>query len=390
MSADLRPIPPSAVAASTWPAVDLRQIRRMTDDTGLIQHAVYATPDPHHGYCIDDNARALLLAVRLARLDRLGTPGDEALPIHTYLQFVFYAYNPAATPGRFRNFMGFDRSWLEAVGSEDSQARALWALGEATAYGPTPNVRDLSREMYERSLTGVATLGHARSWAFALLGVLPFLQARPDHGPSQDVLPDFAHRLADHLHRHTQADWPWWEPIVTYDNAKLPHALLLAGRALRDPGMCDEALRCLAWLLEQQLVSDASTGRTRLSIIGNDGWLPRGGPKAAFDQQPLEAWALVEACLDAARCVDDGPARRTWEAHARTCFNWFTGGNDLGLSLIDPDTGGCRDGLQPTGVNRNHGAESTLSYALAVVELDRYEREHPGALARFVSPPEAV
>ncbi|MEM7576945.1 MAG: hypothetical protein AAF328_05655 [Planctomycetota bacterium] len=400
-------------AAHVWPTVDLRQVRRLTDDTGLIQHAVYATPDPHHGYCIDDNARALLATLRLAELRELGPPGDEALPIHTYLQFVFYAFNPdptqttepqpgseggfavvaadGAPPGRFRNFMGFNRAWLEDRGSEDSQGRALWALGEAVRHGPTPNVRDLAAEVYARSLPGVARVAHARSWAFAILGLVRYLEAQPGHEPTRLVLEEFSTRLAEALRANRRDGWPWWEPVVTYDNAKLPHALLLSGQLLGDPAMCDDALASLAWLLKQQTVTDPADGATHLSVIGNNGWLTRDGQavhKAKFDQQPLEAYALVDACLDAARYTAADPAAAlAWETRAWRCFGWFVGRNDLGVNLIDPHTGGCRDGLHENGVNRNQGAESTLAYLLAVLELHRYERQHPGLHGRVVDRP---
>ncbi|MEM1445029.1 MAG: hypothetical protein AAGF84_03170 [Planctomycetota bacterium] len=400
-------------AAHVWPEIDLRQVRRLTDDTGLIQHAVYATPDPHHGYCIDDNARALLAALRLAELGQLGTPGDEALPIHTYLQFVFYAFNPdpsqhlepkpgseggfatiadaGSPPGRFRNFMGFNRAWLEDQGSEDSQGRALWALGEAVRHGPTPNVRDLAAEVYARSLPGVAAVTWPRSWAFAILGLVRYLEAQPDHEPTRLVLQDFATRLADALRHHRQDDWPWWETMVTYDNAKLPHALLLAGQALGDASMCADALISLTWLVDQQTTTDPATGATHLSVIGNHGWLKRDGDtvtKAAFDQQPLEAYALVDACLDAARHTAGEPdTAKQWEAHAWRCFGWYVGRNDAAVNLIDPHTGGCRDGLKADGVNRNQGAESTLAYLLAVLELHLYERRHPGLHGRVVDRP---
>ncbi|MEM8782308.1 MAG: hypothetical protein AAGE65_05560 [Planctomycetota bacterium] len=377
---------PEPVGPPAWPDIDLRQVRRLTDDTGLIQHAVYATPDPHHGYCIDDNARALLAALRLAELGELGTPGDETLPIHTYLQFVFYAFNPQTddgTPGRFRNFMGFDRAWLEDRGSQDSQARALWALGEAVCHGPTPNVRDLAAEVYGRALPGVARVTPVRSWAFALMGLCRFYEARPDDGPTRATLERFGADLAAALREHRADDWPWWEPVVTYDNAKLPHALLLAGRALDDESMCADALASLTWLLDRQTAVDPATGRAHLSVIGNDGWLTRDGTKAKFDQQPLEAYALVDACLEAARhTAGHHDAAAQWEAHAWRCFGWFVGRNDAGFNLIDPHTGGCRDGLHESGVNRNQGAESTLAYLLAVLELHRYDRQRPGVFER--------
>lgn len=383
--------------AAPWPAIDLRQVRRMTDDTGILQHAVFATPDANHGYCIDDNARALIAAVRLAELGELnptGEPGGETLPLHRYLQFVHYAFNPdQGGVGRFRNFMGYDRRWLEDAGSEDSQARALWALGEAVAHGPTPNVRDLAATVWGWALPGVRAVGSPRSLAFGAMGVARFLERRPGDEYASEALGDLAQRLWAMLKRgrdwassHGDADWCWWEDVVSYDNAKLPHGLLLAGVVLDEPGMRDDALAALRWLVDVQTQDADTTDAEHLSIIGNDGWLRRGqGPAARFDQQPLEAYALVDACLKAARSCEGDDAQR-WESDAWRCFGWFRGANDLGLDLIDPETGGCRDGLNPQGVNRNQGAESILAYVLATLELHRHEQRRPGFCGRVTRP----
>jgi hypothetical protein len=350
------------------PTIDLRHLRRLTDDTGLFQHALYATPDANHGYCIDDNARALIAGLLHARLRG---HDEAAVPLHTYLAFLSYAFNQDF--GRFRNFMGYDRRWLEVEGSHDSQGRTLWALGLSAATGPTDPIRRLSHELYRRALPSLRGLEAPRSWAFALLGLSTYLDAEPGHGETRELRDEYAERLLEAYRRHATDDWPWWEDIVTYDNAKLCHALLRSGAAMDRGDMVEAGLTSLRWLLQQQTEAH-DDGKPRLSIIGNDGWLVRGQPRARFDQQPLEAYALVDACLLAARVVDAGESRRRWEADARMCFDWFLGRNDLGLPLYDPDTGGGRDGLHPDDVNQNQGAESSLAYLLSVLEIHDHLR----------------
>ncbi len=351
------------------PALDLRHLRRLTDDTGMFQHALYATPDANHGYCIDDNARALLAGLLHARLRG---HDERAVPLHTYLGFLSYAYNN--DNGKFRNFMGYDRRWLEEEGSTDSQGRTLWALGTAAWLGPTDPIRRLSTDLYHRSLPAMEHFDSHRSWAFALLGLCAFLEADPTHKESLAMRRDYADRLLGRYQDCATDAWPWWEDIVAYDNAKLCHALLRCGAALDRPDMTDAGLRSLRWLLDQQ-IEHADDNRQHLSIIGNDGWLWKDGRRARFDQQPLEAWALLDACLEAARLAEASEQRQRWEADARLCFDWFLGRNDLGAPIYDEKTGGCRDGLHPHGPNHNQGAESTLAYLLSALELHRYAGE---------------
>ncbi len=391
----MNPVP--AAPTPAWPQIDLRQLQRLTDDTGLFQHARYATPDPNHGYCIDDNARGLIAGLRHAALEG---HDETVVSLHRYLMFVVYAFNQRGGEdpggGRFRNFMGYDRRWLEDVGSEDSQGRAFWSLGETVAHAPTPNLRDLAADVYRRALPGMLELRHFRSWAFALFGVQRYLLHEPQHGISRQVLGKLASWLFEAWERHAGDDWPWWEDIVTYDNAKPPHALLLAGQTLGHADYLRAGFTTLRWLIAQQM-SENLDGQPHLSVIGNDGWLPRDGTRAAFDQQPLEAYALVDACLDAARfaeldttfdpAAENGNARDFWERQAWMCFTWFLGRNDLNEPLHDPVTGGCRDGLHADGTNRNQGAESTLAYLLSVLELRTYDAEVEGRMSDgLVSP----
>ena len=346
------------------PEVDLRQVLTLTDDTGLLQHAKFATPDRPHGYCTDDNARALIAAVRYARLYGYD---ERAMPLQRYLSFLADALG--AETDRFRNFMGYDRHWLEDTGSHDSHGRAVWALGVTTAGAPNASVRARARTLFTRALRAAERFDSIRARAFVLLGLDAYLKVEPDARDAADLRLRLAETHFQLHRRKAAADWPWWEDTLTYDNAKLPHALLVSGASLERPDMLRAALAALEWLLKIQTAQEG-----HLSVIGNRGWLTRGRERARFDQQPLEAYALVHACLDAARIT----AEADWADHARRCFAWFRGGNDLGISLFNEETGGCYDGLEPEGVNLNQGAESTLAYLLSLLELHAYEREEAG------------
>lgn len=360
-------LPKPPAVGGTLPEVDLRQLRRMTDGTGILQHAVYGVPDPNHGYCIDDNARALIAAVHHAKLFGYD---EDALPLSKYLAFVAYAYNEEI--GAFRNFMSYDRRWLEERGSEDSQGRAIWALGLTVRDAPTADLQNLAGDLFRKGLPGVAKLAPLRSRAFTLLGLNAYLDYESDYAPVLELRDRFAESLYAVYRAYATADWPWWERLVTYDNAKLCQALYESGRAMGRDDMKRDAAAALHWLITQQTACNEA-GQTWLSIIGNDGWLAPDRPRAFFDQQPLEAYALTQACLVVAHGEADAAAAVAWRERAAWCFAWFLGRNDLGKPLADPVTGGCRDGLQVTGVNRNQGAESSLAYLLSLLLLSDTE-----------------
>jgi hypothetical protein len=351
----------STAMPQSWewlPPIDLRQLLRLTDDTGIFQHAMFAAPDPNHGYCIDDNARALVAALLHAQMRG---HDDRVVPLTRYLSFLVYAYNEKN--GVFRNFMGYDRRWLEDEGSPDSQGRTIWALGLAVRLAPDQLARELATNLMKRALPSTERLDHMHSRAFALIGLNEYLCAQPDDDHARRIRDNHAAALYDAFARHATEDWPWWSDLVTYDNAKLSHALMVSGSAMNRDDMLTMGLQSLQWLLRVQ-----TAPRGHLSIIGNNGWLRRGGEKAAFDQQPLEAYAMVHGCLAAAGITGDD----RWADHAWTCFRWFHGYNDLDLPLYHHDTGGCQDGLHQAGPNRNQGAESTLAYLLCTLELHRY------------------
>ena len=355
------------------PEIDLRQMLVLTDETGILQHAKYATPDLHHGYCTDDNCRALLAAVKYFALgegnhNKSGCTRDDLLTAtQRYLAFLAYAFN--SETGRFRNFMEYDRNWLEEIGSEDSHARTLWCLGTTVRLGPTADVRDYAEELYLQSLPAADSFGHLRPRAYTLLGIYEYLQVRPDHEQSLQLKARLAEDLLEVYRENATDDWPWWEDRLSWGNAKLPHALLISGSRLGRQDMLEAGLKSLRWVLDVQTGEDG-----QLSIIGNRGWYDRGKERARFDQQPIEAKGGVQACLAAAAVTGDPH----WTAEAKRCYEWFLGRNDAGVPLYNPETGGCQDGLAPDGANSNQGAESTLAYVLTVLELRHYARARQG------------
>ena len=339
------------------PEIKLDHLRRMTDGTGVLQHAMYTVPDRTHGYCVDDNARALIVAVTAHDLQPLDASlGDLA---SVYLSFMGYALN--GETGRFRNFMSYDRRWLEETGSEDSHGRALWGLGITVALGRDAGEVVYAADLFQRALNAVEHFTSPRAVAFVIIGIHAYLSRYSSDSRAKTMRKILADRLMAWFTSSASEDWPWCEDILSYDNARLPQALLLCGQWLPDRDMLEMGLRALDWL--KQVQTDES-GR-HFAAIGNQGWLTRGGEKARFDQQPLEAAAMVDACIEAFNCTRD----EEWIAYAYRCLNWYQGENDLRIPLCDYATGGCRDGLEAQGVNENQGAESTLCWLMALLAV---------------------
>lgn len=350
-----------AAANGSIPEPDLAHMRRLTDPTGIFQHATYAIPDWHHGYCTDDNSRALVAALMHYDLHK-----DDAVPplADAYLAFLQYAFNREAK--RFHNFMSFDRRWLDEVGSEDVHGRALWALGLATSLAPNDAMLSFSTRLFNEALESAEVLESPRAWAFSLVGIHAYLRRFQGDTSARRAREVLAKRLyASFLHNAT-VEWRWCEDVVTYANAKLPHALILSGQWLPDQEMLQQGLQSLEWLLELQVSSDGT-----VSLIGNHGWLKRSGERARFDQQPIEAMSLVEACSEAYFCTRE----KRWIERARQCLGWFLGSNDTHSVLYDYHTGGCRDGLHADGPNLNEGAESTLAWLISLMTVQSLERE---------------
>ena len=344
-----------ATEVAAIPEVNLAHLRRLTDDTGILQHAVYAMPNRHHGYCTDDNCRALVCALRHYELTR----EDSVLALaDKYLSFTHHAFNPDQK--RFRNFLSYDRRWLEDIGSEDVHGRTVWALGSAVMLAPNDAILSLSIRMFHEALERLESFTSPRAWAFALVGLHAYLTRFSGDTAARRIRQTLASRLLTQFKNNSSTTWPWCEDVLTYDNAKLPHALILSGADMGDLEMLQQGLHSLEWLVNLQILDSG-----RVSLIGNRGWLSRDGKRARFDQQPVEAMAMVEACAQAYRATHD----ETWFDRARTFLDWFTGNNDTGASLYDYQTGGCRDGLHADGPNLNQGAESTLAWLIALLTM---------------------
>jgi glycosyltransferase involved in cell wall biosynthesis len=359
---------------ATLPEVNLSHLRLMTDDAGILQHARFSVPRYSEGYCLDDNARGLLL---MALLDDEGVEDRAAVRALAvrYLAFIEYAYDPERA--RFRNFLSYDRRWLEDEGSEDSHGRALWALGATVGRSPRGELRTLAGELFTAALPVVSSFTSPRAWAFALLGVSEYLGAFDGDRRVQALGLALAERLLGLLTVSSRDNWYWFEDSVTYCNAHLPQALLATGAWTGRDDLTRAGLRSLEWL--------ASIQRSPSGVfapVGSNGFYTRDSKMAAFDQQPVEAYAMVSACVEAQRVDANGP----WARHARHAFDWFLGGNHLQHTLYDPSTGGCRDGLHAERANENQGAESTLAFLLALIELRVAQRADAGVpSARMVT-----
>ncbi|MCL4562096.1 MAG: glycosyltransferase family 4 protein [Chloroflexi bacterium] len=338
------------------PPLKLDHLHNMTDGTGILQHAIFTIPNYNEGYTTDDNTRALLVS---ALLEEIGN--KEAAGLATrYLAFIWYAFN--AENRRFRNFMDYQHQWLEDTGSDDSHGRALWALGTILGRSNTPTLQNMASRIFQQSLLAILETSSPRAWAFAIIGIHEYLGRFAGDRRAGQVQEELAGRLLG-LYQNNRADgWDWFEQKLTYCNAALSHAMLVCGESMQNAAMTEAGLESLNWLAE---VQHADSDGKYFVPIGSNGFYPRGGERARFDQQPTEAQTMVSACLEANRITGE----KRWFKEARRAFEWFLGRNDLHLPVYDPTTGGCRDGLHPDRPNENQGAESTLAFLQADLEL---------------------
>ncbi|MFC1693703.1 glycosyltransferase family 4 protein [Candidatus Latescibacterota bacterium] len=347
-----------AITNFELPEIKLDHLKAFTDDTGILQHANYTIPDRTHGYCTDDNARALLVTAMGQKYLPINDLGLDFLSGH-YLGFLLYAYNEKN--GRFRNFMTYSRQWMEEIGSEDAHGRALWCLGKAVVFLGDSGHLAMSATLFKKALRAVEHFNSPRAIAFCLVGIHAYLHKFSGDSDVRRIREVLADRLFNQFKNNATDDWPWLENSLNYANGKLPHALLLSGQRIQRSDMIDMGLNSLKWLITTQ------TEDGHFVPIGSNGWYEQGGPRARFDQQPIEADAMIEACVEAFNVTRD----QTWFENAVMCFNWFLGHNDLNMPLYDPKTGGCRDGLMSDGINQNEGAESSLAWLLSLMTLQK-------------------
>jgi len=346
---------PEAEVIDELPRINLHHFQVLTDDTGILQHSFFTIPNREHGYSIDDNARALIVSCLHYNLHK-----DEQIikSIKIYLAFIYHAFN--YENNRFRNFMLYDRTWSEKMGSEDSHARALWGLGVAVNNAPNQAIRDMATRLFGDAITVVESFTSPRAWSFAILGMYQYLETFGGDARVRKIQEILADKLYTLYNKNFKPDWPWFEEKLTYANATLSHGLIIAGQRTSRLDMFDAGISSLEWLIEKQISPEG-----HLSVIGNQNWYKKDGERSIFDQQPIEIMNLIITCSTAFMFTGD----EKWIDKARKCFSWFLGQNDLGVQIYNYQTGGCRDGLQSQGTNANEGAESTLAWLISLITM---------------------
>ncbi len=337
------------------PRINLHHLEVITDDTGILQHSFFTVPNRDHGYCTDDNARALIATCMYYDLRK-----DEHIIklLKIYLAYIYHAFN--YTKNRFRNLMSYERTWLEEIGSEDAQARALWGLGVAVNNAPNKAIRDMATRLFGDAVATAENFSSPRAWSFTILGISQYLDFFGGDASVRKIQETLAEKLYALYKDNFKSDWPWFEDKLTYANACLSHGLILAGQRISRLDMFDAGISSLEWLMEKQTSPEG-----HLSIIGNKDWYPRNGERTSFDQQPIELMNLIIACASVFKFTGD----KKWIDNARKCISWFLGQNDLGALLYNYQTGGCKDGLESQGTNANEGAESTLAWLISLLTM---------------------
>jgi glycosyltransferase involved in cell wall biosynthesis len=356
----------ATASKSVLPHLNTAHLSTMTDDTGMLQHAIFSVPNSREGYTTDDNARALIVSTYLEKAISSEHKAEHLSLSRRYLSFLWLAFH--SDTGRFRNFLGYDRKWLEEVGSEDSHGRAIWALGNVLGRSQNAGLRGAAGRLFQAAVPQTLTFSSPRAWAFSVLGLQAYLDWFPDDRAMQGVRNTLANRLLDIYERSHSAAWHWFEKSLSYSNARLSQALILAGWRSNNKRMIAAGLESLEWLAAIQHCGDSGI----FVPIGSSGTFAEGAERARFDQQPVEACATISACLEAYRLTRD----EHWREEADRVFQWFLGKNDLHITLYDATTGGCRDGLHPDRVNENQGAESTLSFLMALLEMQGAKVSH--------------
>ncbi|MFY9853007.1 MAG: glycosyltransferase family 4 protein [Terracidiphilus sp.] len=358
--------------AGPLPALNPGHLLTMTDDTGILQHAVFSVPNTREGYTTDDNARALIVSILLDENQAYAGASEYLSLSHRYLSFLWLAFN--SDTGRFRNFLSYNRRWLEDIGSDDSHGRALWSLGKVLGTSRNAGLRGAAGRLFEAAVPATLAFTSPRAWAYSIFGMQAYLDSFPGDRTIQGIRNILANRLLDIYDRSHSETWKWFEKSLSYSNARLPQALILAGWRSDNHRMIEAGMDSLKWLVAEQYRDDKEI----FVPIGSSGFFVEGCEKARFDQQPVEACATISACLEVFKLTEESQ----WLDEARRVFGWFLGRNDLRVPLYDPVTGGCKDGLHPDRANENQGAESTLSFLMALLEMQAakvtsaYEPDH--------------
>lgn len=344
------------------PELNPKHLLTLTDSVGILQHANYSVPNPHFGYSTDDQARALIVAVKAALLRPEAADWD--LLTSRYLSFLLYAFDSEVK--RFSNFMDYQRAWTKHIATDDVHARAVWALAHVVAYSSNPGDRGMAMQLLDEAIPTTLAFSSPRAKAFSLLAIQTYLVRYSGASAFRREREELAGSLFSQFKENASEQWFWLEDELTYANARIPHALIEVGQWLPNQEMLDYGLHALSWLDEIQTGEDG-----QFVPIGSNGWFKRGGSRTRFDQQPIEAYTTLDACLTAYRITRED----RWEHSARRAFDWFLGSNDLGLPLCDLRTGGCYDGLHPDRVNQNQGAEATLVWMLSLLLANELQDE---------------
>jgi glycosyltransferase involved in cell wall biosynthesis len=339
------------------PKIKLDHLIRMTDSIGIFQHAKHNIPNFAEGYCTDDNSRALILTVLLENLGTINSLILNDLATR-YLGFLRYAWDEKAA--RFRSLLTFQRKWAEDNFSEDSHGRAVAALGTCIGRSRNEGFSQMAAEIFEYALTPVSSFSSPRAWAFALIGAQEYQRRFPGDRSARNSMEVLSTKLMKLYDENCSAEWKWFEPVLSYCNAGIPRALIASGRGLANEKILGCGIESLNWLITVQ-----TSSRGHFQPVGTDKIFERGSSKPLFDQQPIEAYSTVSACLEAYITTKD----KRWYNEAEKAFQWFLGTNDLGIPLYDPVNGGCYDGLHVDRVNRNQGAESTIAFLLSLYEM---------------------
>ncbi|UCD39378.1 MAG: glycosyltransferase family 4 protein [Fidelibacterota bacterium] len=346
------------------PSRKIDHLQRLTDDTGILQHAIHAVPRFEHGYATDDNARALIAAVLMEDWKEYALQAQELA--FSYLAFLWHAFNRKTA--RFRNMLSYDRRWLDEDGSEDCHGRSIWALGTVVGRSRVRGLREVADQLFQRALPASRRFKSPRACAFTARGINEYLKRFSGDLRAANVREKMVRFLVELFEKGSDSEWQWFEDYLTYSNAKLPHALLVCGPSLSDDDITRIGLESLEWLTKVQTSEEGY-----FVPIGNNGFYHRGKQRARFDQQPIETYATVSACIEAYHITGD----EKWRLEARKAFDWYLGRNDLNLPLYDPLTGGCRDGLHPDRANQNQGAESSVTFLLSLLEVSSMEQMKP-------------